>query len=117
MEIDIDPVYIKDENINNVRGNRHIKLCTTVTKVYPGEIYGAQKMNNIWVMYSRTNKIGVALIISGFVLDGKYIEVFDENPLILDGGKSQNVLLSKTFRPQYPLMWSWPFSRGILNSN
>ena len=35
MEIDIDPVYIKDENIN---------LCTTVYKVYPGEIFGVQKI-------------------------------------------------------------------------
>ena len=93
MEIDIDPVYIKDENINNVRGNRHIKLCTTVNKLYPGEIFGAQKMNNIWLMYPRTNRIRVALIVSGFVLDGKHIEVFDENPLKLDGKKSERLVI------------------------
>ena len=38
-------------------------------------------------MYPRTNKISVALIVSGFVLDGKHIEVYDEKPLKLDGEK------------------------------
>ena len=56
-------------------------------------------MNNIWLLYPRTNRIRVALIVSGFVLDGKHIEVFDENQKNYTG-KSQNILLSKTFRPQ-----------------
>ena len=40
MEIDVDPLYIKHDDINNIRDNRHIKLCTPVNKLYPGEILG-----------------------------------------------------------------------------
>ena len=112
MEIDIETVYIKDENINNVRCNRHIKLCTTVNALYPGEIYGAQKMNNIWLMYLRTNRIRVALIVSGFVLDGKHIEVFDENPLKLDGKKSERLVI-KDLPAAVPPSCGHGLSRGV----
>ena len=102
--MEIDSLYIKDEDINNVRGNRQIKLC---------EYFGAQNMNNIWLMYPTIREV---LIVSGFVLNGKKYLGVDENSIKLDGN-NQNVLLSKTFWPQYPLMWTWPFSRGIINSN
>ena len=91
--MDIDPLYIKDDDINNIRGNRHIKLCTTVNKLYPGEIFGAQKMNNIWLLYPRTNKTRVSLIVSGFTLDGKHIDAFDDNPLKIDGKKSERLII------------------------
>ena len=48
---------------------------------------------NIWLMYPRTNRIRVPLIVSGFVLDGKHIEVFDENPLKLDGKRSERLVI------------------------
>ena len=44
-------------------------------------------MNNIWLLCPRTNQTRVSLIVSGFNLDGKYIDAFDDNPLKIDGGK------------------------------
>ena len=37
--------------------------------------------------------IRVALIVRGFVLDGKHIEVFDENPLKFDRKKSESIVI------------------------
>ena len=115
MEIDNDPVYIKDDDINNIRGNRHIKLCTTVNKLYPDKIFGAQKINKIWLLYPRTNRIRVSLIVSGFTLDGKHIDVFDDNPPKIDGKRSQCLVL-KTYQPHYPHMWSGNVLMVILSS-
>ena len=93
MEIDIDPVYIKDEDINIVRGNTLIKLCNTINKLFPGEIYGAQKVNNIWLLYPRTNRIRAALIVSGFCFESKQINVYDDNPLKFDRQKSERLVI------------------------
>ena len=47
----------------------------------------------LFKLYPGENRIRVDLIISGFVLDGKHIEVFDENPIKLDGNMSERLVV------------------------
>ena len=68
MEIDIDPVYVKDDDVNKLKGDIHNKLCSTINKLYPGEIYGAQQFQNNWLLYLRTNSTRAALIVRGIEL-------------------------------------------------
>ena len=58
-----------------------MKLCSTINNLFPGEVFGAQTINNIWLVYHRRNRTRVALIVSGFRLDGKPVDVYDDNPL------------------------------------
>ena len=77
MEIDTEPVYVKEVDINGIRGNIHNKLCAH--GLYPGEIYGAQFIYNIWYIYPRTNRTRTSLIVSGVNIDGMHIDIYDEN--------------------------------------
>ena len=52
MNIEIDPVYIKNADIN-IRSNLIIKLCNIIHSQYPGEIYGAHPMNENLLIYVR----------------------------------------------------------------
>ena len=39
---DVDPVYMKDVDVNDIEGNIILKTCYSVHKQFPGEIHGAQ---------------------------------------------------------------------------
>ena len=91
MEIDIDPVYVKNSDIN-IRGNVLIKLCDIIRSMYPGEIYGAQPVNENWLIYVRTNRTRAALVVSGITVNGVKIQVYDEKPK-RQGGKTERVVL------------------------
>ena len=87
----IDPVYIKDADIN-IRGNVIIKLCNIIHSQYPGEIYGAQPLNENWLIYVRCNRTRAALIVSGININGVNVQVFDNKPQ-REGGRTERVLL------------------------
>ena len=91
MNIEIDPVYIKDADIN-IRGNVIIKLCNIIHSQYPGEIYGAQPLNENWLIYVRCNRTRAALIVSGININGVNVQVFDNKPQ-REGGRTERVLL------------------------
>ena len=93
MEIDTEPVYVKAVDINSIRGNIHNKLCISAHGLYPGEIYGAQFIYNIWYIYPRTNRTRTALIVSGINIDGMHIDIYDENPLKSENKKSEKILI------------------------
>ena len=65
MEVNIEPVYIKDLDVNNLRGNVLLELCYSIHRKYPGQIHGAQLINNVWFLYVCSNKTRAALIVSG----------------------------------------------------
>ena len=69
MNIEIDPVYIKDADIN-IRSNVIIKLCNIIHSQYPREIYGAHPLNENWLIYVRCNWTRAALIVSGINING-----------------------------------------------
>ena len=91
MNIEIDSVYIKDADIN-IRGNVIIKLCNIIHSQYPGEIYGAQPLNENWLIYVRCNRTRAALIVSGININGVNVQVFDNKPQ-REGGRTERVLL------------------------
>ena len=92
MEIDIDPVYIKDDDIN-VRGNIIIKLCTIIHKQYPGEVYGAQHLYNSWLIYVRSPRTRASLIVSGLDIEGHHIPVHDDKPELNGDRRSERVVI------------------------
>ena len=91
MEIDIEPVYIKNEDIN-IRGNVIIKLCDVIRSKYPGEVHGAQPVNENWLVYVRSNRTRAALIVSGINVNGVNVQVYDEKPQ-RHRGRSERVVL------------------------
>ena len=92
MEIDIDPVYVKGDDIN-IRGNVLIKLCNSIHKNYPGEVYGAQPLNNAWLIYVRSNKTRAALIVNGITIEGVHIPIYDDKPQLQGGKRSERVVI------------------------
>ena len=84
---------MKDQDVNNVRGNITIRICATIHKLFPGEIIGAQKINNIWLLYLRTERTRAALIVNGFDFEGQHIDVYDDNPLKAEGKKSERIVI------------------------
>ena len=92
MEVDIDAVYIRDADIN-LRGNTLITLCYAIQKQYPGEVHGAQLVNNYWSVYMRSNNTRAALIVSGLNINGTNIRVYDNKPLIDGGKKTERVVI------------------------
>ena len=93
MEYDIDPVYMKDVDVNHIEGNVIIKTCNTIQKQFPGEIHGAQKMSNYYKLYPRTNSTRAAPIVRGINIDNKLINIYDANPMQFDTTKSERVLI------------------------
>ena len=93
MDFDVDPVYIKDVDVNSIEGNIILKTCYSVHNQFPGEIHGAQKMNNYLKLYPRSNSTRAALIVRGIKIDNKHITIYDENPLRFDSSKSERVLI------------------------
>ena len=93
MEYDIDPVYMKDVDVNHIEGNVIIKTCNTIQKQFPGEIHGAQKMSNYYKLYPRSNSTRAALIVRGINIDNKLINIYDANPMQFDTTKSERVLI------------------------
>ena len=119
MEIDIDPVYVKDDDVNKVRGDIHNKLCTTINKLYPGEIYGAQQFLNNWLLYPRTNRTRAALIVRGLDFDGKHVEIYDTNPNRMDNTNSERVVikdLPTTIHPHIVLAYMKGFPQLTIRS-
>ena len=96
MEVDMDAVYVRDFNL---RGNTLLSLCYAANKQFPGEILGAQLVNNIWSVYLRSMNTRAALINSGLDINRSNVRVFDDKPFF-DGGKKLNVWSSKICR--YP---------------
>ena len=92
MEIDIDPIYIKDADIN-FRGNKLLCLCNFILKLYPGEVHGAQLYNGNWLVYVRSNRTRAALIVSGLNVNGVNIVVHDTNPQLAGGRRSERVII------------------------
>ena len=92
MEIDIDPVFMLDVDIN-VRGNKLISLCNLIRSVYPGEVYGAQPLNEFWLIYVRSNRTRTALIVSGLNINGVNVQVYDKKPQHLGGKRTERVVI------------------------
>ena len=93
MDYDIEPVYMKDVDVNHIDGNVIIKTCTSIQKQFPGEIHGAQKMSNYYKLYPRSNSTRAALIVRGINIDNKLINIYDANPMQFDTTKSERVLI------------------------
>ena len=93
MEVNIEPVYIKDLHVNNLRGNVLLELCYSIHRKYPGQIHGAQLINNVWFLYVCSNKTRAALIVSGIDLHGKHIDIFDDNPIKSDSKRSERIVI------------------------
>ena len=93
MDFDVDPVYIKDVDLNSIEGNIILKTCYSVHKQFPGEIHGAQKMNNYFKLYPLSNSTRAVLIVCGINIDNKQITTYDENPLRFDSSKSERALI------------------------
>ena len=114
MEYDIEPVYVKDMDVNNISGNIILKLCYGIHKLFPGEMHGAQKMSNYFKLYPRSNRTRAALIVRGIDIDNKHIDIFDDNPMRFDNSKSERVLL-KDLPASVPPMKIMDFLRGYSN--
>ena len=93
MDFDVDPVYMKEVDVNSIEGNIILKTCYSVHNHFPGEIHGAQKMNNYVKLYLRLNSIRAALIVRGINIDNKHINFYNENPFRFDSSKSERVLI------------------------
>ena len=93
MDYDVDPVYMKDVDVNDIEGNIILKTCYSVHKQFPGEIHGAQKMSNYLKLYPRSNTTRAALIVRGITIENKHINIYDDNPLRFDSSKSERVLI------------------------
>ena len=76
MEINTEPVYVKSADMNSIRSNIHNTLCISAHGLYPGEIYGAQFIYNIWYIYLRT-----VLIVRVINIDGMHIDIYNHNNL------------------------------------
>ena len=72
MEITTEPVYKRDTNIN-VGSNIILKLCTAVNTIYPGKLMAP---NNL-LIYIRSDRIGVGLIVTGQTIDGVHIDIYN----------------------------------------
>ena len=79
MEITTDPVSIKDSDVN-IRGNIVIELCREIDKRWIGEALGAQKFHQVWTIYVKSSPTRVALIVSGLIVNGNNVSVYDVNP-------------------------------------
>ena len=93
MEYDIEPVYVKDMDVNNISGNLILKLCYGIHKLFPGEMHGAQKMSHYFKLYLRSNRTRAALIVCGIDIDNKHIDILAGNAMRFDNSKSERVLL------------------------
>ena len=80
MEYDIDPVYINDIDVNSIHGNVVLKTCYAVQNFFPGEIHGAQRLNNHMKIYLRSEVARAALVVRGIDIDTKHISVHNTNP-------------------------------------
>ena len=93
MEYDIDPVYINDIDVNSIHGNVVLKTCYAVQNLFPGEIHGAQRLNNHMKIYLRSEVTRAALVVRGIDIDNKHISVHDTNPTHFANNKSERVLI------------------------
>ena len=93
MEVTTQPVYIKDTEVNNITGNVLLEICFAINQQFPGEIYGAQKINNVWSIYVSNNRIRAALIVSGITVQGNRLDVHDDNPLRGESNKSERITI------------------------
>ena len=87
--------------------------------LYPGEIYGAQFIYNIWYIYPRPNRTRTALIVSGINIDGMHIDIYDENPRKYENKKSEKILI-KNLPATIPISVIMSYlkgSKGFHNSN
>ena len=101
MEITTDPVFIKDSDINIV-----IELCREIDKRWIGEALGAQKFHQEWKIYVKRPPTRDALIVSGLIVNGKNVSVYDENPNSDNNKLSERVVI-KIYRLQYPMIESY----------
>ena len=92
MEITTDPVFIKDSDIN-IRGNIVIELCREIDKRWFGEALGAQKFHQVWKIYVKSPPTRAALIVSGLIVNGKNVSVYDENPNSDNNKLSERVVI------------------------
>ena len=93
MEVTTQPVYIKDTEVNNITGNVLLEICFAINQQFPGEIYGAQKINNVWSIYVSNNRIRAALIFSGITVQGNRLDVHDDNPLRGESNRSERITI------------------------
>ena len=93
MEVTTEPVYIKDTEVNNITGNVLLEICFAINQQFPGEIYGAQKINNVWSIYVSNNRIRAALIVSDITVQGNRLDVHDDNPLRGESNKSERITI------------------------
>ena len=93
MEVTTQPVYIKDTEVNNITFNVLLEICFAINQQFPGEIYGAQKINNVWSIYVSNNRIRAALIVSGITVQGNRLDVHDDNPLRGESNKSERITI------------------------
>ena len=80
MEIYNDPVYVKDSDMN-FEGNKIIIMCTSINNYFHREALGAQKVNNVWKLYVRSNPTREALLVNGLQINNDIIKVYDTNPI------------------------------------
>ena len=92
MEITTDSVFIKDSDIN-IRGNIVIELCREIDKRWIGEALGAQKFYQVWKIYAKSSPTRAALIVSGLIVNGKNVNVYDENPNSDNNKLSERVVI------------------------
>ena len=111
MEVDIDAVYVRDSDFN-LRGNTLLSLCYAANEQFPGEILGAQLVNNVWSVYARSMNTRAALINSGLDINGSNIRVFDDKPFF-DGGKKTERVVIKDLPATLPPDRILAFLRGL----
>ncbi len=85
-----EPVFFRHNQVfpDLARGQREanimtcLDVCKSAVKVIGNHVVGAQKIRNLWRIYTRSRDVRATLLVKGLSLRTKQIGLFDKNPYI-----------------------------------